>query len=313
MNDPQKKCAVLLASEDPTLVSMGLALAETLCTDPQTFTRWFGHPTTNVIGEVRWNHSSADWTSFPRAHDIVRRLLPSALQHGLLTDITALQLGFTAPDDPIWGLLGRITDLRRLDLRHCSLDALPQEVCSLQTLQVLILAKNRFAVLPPELGDLENLEVLLLTGNRLHALPAALGNLKKLRQLFLNQNNLQDLPERLSQLTQLQCCDLTGNRRLAPPSCLMGLPRLTELFVDDPLAATHARGEKHSLHFDFWDGPYTHQQALQRIQRRHARTGLHALSFAGGHYPRDAIPYNEARVRYPDVFVTMEWRREAYY
>ena len=86
-----------------------------------------------------------------------------------------------------------MTNLVRLDLSHNSLDgALQAEVGKLKNLKILDLSNNKFTGVPAEVGRLENLETLDLSNNLLTGLPYELGNLSKLKLLDVSGNNYSE-------------------------------------------------------------------------------------------------------------------------
>ncbi|MDI7238051.1 leucine-rich repeat domain-containing protein, partial [Leptospira santarosai] len=101
--------------------------------------------------------------------------LTEALQHP--TDVQYLYLGPRErknSNDPLWTLpkeIGKLQNLRDLDLSSNQLMTLPKEIGKLQNLQKLNLTRNRLANLPEEIGKLQNLQELHLENNQLTTLP----------------------------------------------------------------------------------------------------------------------------------------------
>ena len=84
--------------------------------------------------------------------------------------------------------------------------AIPIELGSLTSLQVLILSENQLTgPIPPELGRLTNLVVLALWGNQLTGpIPVSLGDLANLELLYLTDNQLTGpIPTKLGRLDNL--------------------------------------------------------------------------------------------------------------
>ena len=139
---------------------------------------------------------------------------------------------------PIPREFGKLANLKILDLRYMSVEAIPAELFDLTNLEVLRLpapdsippelAKlSKLRVLdlslsgpasggtpiPPELGNLANLEVLNLGGSNLSGgVPPELGKLVKLDTLYLFESGVGGrLPSELGNLTNLRSLTL-GNR-----------------------------------------------------------------------------------------------------
>ena len=108
--------------------------------------------------------------------------------------------------------------------------AIPTELASLTSLQVLILSENQLTgPIPAWLGNLDNLQLLYLWGNRLSGpIPASLGDLANLQWLSLSQNHLTGpIPASLGDLANLEWLYLADNQLTGPiPTKLGGLDNL---------------------------------------------------------------------------------------
>ncbi len=101
----------------------------------------------------------------------------------------------------------------RLDLSECQLEAVPDGLCDVTSLEDLSLAGNRIEQLPEAVGQLQELRRLVVAGNRLQGLPEGLGLLPELEGLWAHGNLLQDLPGSLGGATALKTLALAGGWR----------------------------------------------------------------------------------------------------
>ena len=103
-----------------------------------------------------------------------------------------------------------LINLKKLDLFN-RLTEIPEEIDSLNNLQILDLNANGLTFLPKEIGNLTNLQKLNLSFNKLTFLPKEIGNLINLKELSLSFNNLTYLPKEIGNLINLQYLNLVSN------------------------------------------------------------------------------------------------------
>lgn len=84
---------------------------------------------------------------------------------------------------------------------------LPESIGKLKQLRLLDLSHNQLTTLPESLAQLVELESLSLGDNRFTSLPEHLGKLRKLRKFFIYDNPIQLLPGWISNFTQLDLLD----------------------------------------------------------------------------------------------------------
>ncbi|XP_009775465.1 disease resistance protein RGA2-like [Nicotiana tabacum] len=123
----------------------------------------------------------------------------------------------------------RFKYLRVLDLRHSSLETLPDSIGNMKHLRYIDFSgNNNIQMLPTNICKLPNLQTLrLVLCTKLQKLPRELGNLVSLRHLYLTTKE-QNLPEKaLGSLALLQSLSIFGCENLV--SLFEGIQKLTEL------------------------------------------------------------------------------------
>jgi Leucine-rich repeat (LRR) protein len=96
----------------------------------------------------------------------------------------------------------------------------------------LSLVSKGIQALPEQLGALKSLETIFLNGNQLETFPESVGELARLSMLFAHNNQLSRLPVSLSRLEYLRFLDLHNNKLESLPSNFgESLHRLTELIL----------------------------------------------------------------------------------
>ena len=113
----------------------------------------------------------------------------------------------TLPDS-----IGQLKNLRELNLSQCWIYSLSDSICQLENLQEFYLSDcENLQALPENIGQLHNLIYLNLggeCGNNLTTLPKSIKKLKKLEFLSLNCGMISTLPEFICELENLQELDL---------------------------------------------------------------------------------------------------------
>jgi internalin A len=127
--------------------------------------------------------------------------------------------------------IGKLTNLRRLNLRNNQLTSLPAEIGQLINLREVDLNSNQLISLPTEIGQLINLTRLDLNNNQLAKLPAEAGQLNNLRELYISNNQLTSLPAEIGKLANLRELDLKHNQLNSLPIEIGQLINLNELYI----------------------------------------------------------------------------------
>jgi Leucine-rich repeat (LRR) protein len=150
-------------------------------------------------------------------------------QIGRLKNLRMLDLGhnrLTNVPDTLADLDG-LTDF--LYLHDNQLTSLPSSLASLTKLRYLNISENAFEALPESISSMASLIELRASDNPLTSLPDSIGRLSRLRELHLRNDKLTSLPESIGALQELRQIDLRGNPLTHLPAALASLPRLDKL------------------------------------------------------------------------------------
>jgi Leucine-rich repeat (LRR) protein len=123
--------------------------------------------------------------------------------------------------------------ITELDLSHCELITIPNEISNLINLQKLYLCDSNLTTIPKEIGNLINLHTLCMYNNKLTTIPAEIGNLINLKELYLYNNNLTTIPKEIGNLINLQILDLDTNKLRTMPNKICNLINLQKLYVEN--------------------------------------------------------------------------------
>lgn len=127
----------------------------------------------------------------------------------------------------------KLLSLNFLEVSHCGLTVLPEDVGDLGSLTRLVLRNNKLEQLPSTIGKLVKLKMLDVSCNCLESMPDELTSLQDLQSLNLSANNLSDIPD-ISSLVQLHVLNLSQNKLEALPAGITNknLSLLAELNAD---------------------------------------------------------------------------------
>uniref|UniRef100_A0A0E0QZX3 Disease resistance R13L4/SHOC-2-like LRR domain-containing protein n=1 Tax=Oryza rufipogon TaxID=4529 RepID=A0A0E0QZX3_ORYRU len=134
-----------------------------------------------------------------------------------------------AVPEEVWGCGSSI---RVLDVSNNCIEAIPQEIAALRSLQKLILTANDIAdgnISWEGLTCVQTLTVLSLSQNRLVTLPSSLGSITHLRELRIANNRLENLPVEIGLLKHLEILIANNNRITSLPSSIGGCESLNEV------------------------------------------------------------------------------------
>ncbi|MBD3350134.1 MAG: hypothetical protein GF364_01455 [Candidatus Lokiarchaeota archaeon] len=145
-------------------------------------------------------------------------------------DLKNKHLGYVSFND-------KITELK-IDGEFCEehggsmLQTLNDNFSEFDSIEVLILQRNRLKTLPPNIGSLKSLKILCLDENRISSIPYNICSLSSLEILSLNQNELKFVPDCISKLPSLKYLDVSANFLTSLPENITKLKSLKTLKSD---------------------------------------------------------------------------------
>jgi len=103
----------------------------------------------------------------------------------------------------------------------------------LYTIKELYYSQKSLMHLPNEICNLVNLQMLILSNNELVDIPIKICNLTNLQELYLDNNKLNSIPNEINQLTNLKILDLYNNKLTSVPMELSQMKNLKELNLEN--------------------------------------------------------------------------------
>lgn len=131
------------------------------------------------------------------------------------------------------GDIGKLNDLRFLDLERNDLNELPIEILNLDKLRELYLPENKLTHLPDGIDTLKALKTLSLASNQFSEFPEQICALTKLEILDLGDNNLSSIPTCISALTKLKVIVLQKNNFKTLPDEFFKLKNLQSIYLNN--------------------------------------------------------------------------------
>ncbi|KQJ96941.1 hypothetical protein BRADI_3g27860v3 [Brachypodium distachyon] len=132
------------------------------------------------------------------------------------------------------------SSIRVLDACNNSIEAIPEKIVALNSLNKLLLTANDISdggICWEGLSCVQTLTVLSLSQNRLVTLPPSLGSLTFLRELRIANNMLGNLPVEIGLLKQLEILIANNNRLTTLPSSIGDCESLLEVELSSNLLA----------------------------------------------------------------------------
>ncbi|TFG11889.1 MAG: leucine-rich repeat domain-containing protein [Promethearchaeota archaeon] len=124
-----------------------------------------------------------------------------------------------------------IVDKRIIDLnlRGCNLNEIPDTIGRLTQLKKMNLSKNKLISLPSSMSNLKLLKELDLSHNQFNKFPSIISQLKYLEKLSLKINSIEEVPDTVSEFSSLRLLDLRKNNLKILPKSLSNFKNLTYL------------------------------------------------------------------------------------
>ncbi|XP_075067655.1 protein scribble homolog isoform X12 [Mixophyes fleayi] len=132
---------------------------------------------------------------------------------------------------PLWRCNRHVESV---DKRHCSLQAVPEEVFRYsRSLEELLLDSNQLRELPKPFFRLLNLRKLGLGDNEIQRLPPEVANFMQLVEFDISRNDIPEIPESIKFCKSLEIADFSGNPLSRLPDGFTQLRSLAHLALND--------------------------------------------------------------------------------
>eukprot|EP01102_Stenamoeba_stenopodia_P007755 TRINITY_DN2184_c0_g1_i1.p1 TRINITY_DN2184_c0_g1~~TRINITY_DN2184_c0_g1_i1.p1 ORF type:complete len:1146 (-),score=229.32 TRINITY_DN2184_c0_g1_i1:276-3713(-) len=127
-----------------------------------------------------------------------------------------------------------LRNLEKLELYCNQLVDLPDEICYLNSLSILVLSTNHLTTLPAQIGNLsECLRILDVDNNHFESFPESFSSLGRLIQLTAAHNNFTEFPTALLPMYGLEKVDLRMNKICSIPEAIAKMESLTNLNLSE--------------------------------------------------------------------------------
>lgn len=165
------------------------------------------------------------------------RDLPASLFD--LKDLQVLDLSFNRINH-IPPMIKNLKELRLLNLSNNDrVTKLPDSVCQLSQLEILIMEHGSLTCLPEQIGLMQSLKKLSVPFNSIKILPSTIGKLNSLKVLNCAHNLLSSLPSEIGELVGLEELNLSGCGINVLPITLYNLNSLKYFYCKTGLKELH--------------------------------------------------------------------------
>lgn len=184
--------------------------------------------------------------------------------------------------------IGRLKNLRKLDLGCNDLKHIPESIGELVHLEELDLSGNYIETLPSSIGNLKQLKILRLNENSLTSLPESIGELSNLEELWLFDNQLKTLPESIERLSSLYELRLERNQISKLPESIGGLSQVAYLDLNNNQLENFPNSAS-QLNLFFLNVANNKLASLSALEGIKASEHLADLIISGNPIPKDDV------------------------
>jgi len=132
--------------------------------------------------------------------------------------------------------IGKLQNLEKLYIRHCTIKSIPESIGNLKMLKKLEIWSTQLESLPTSVSDIRTLIELKFGFNKLfkdsNNLIEALKNNNSLKNLYLPNCSIEIPPESIGDLAALEILDLSSNKITNLPKSVGNLKSLKKLKLD---------------------------------------------------------------------------------
>jgi Leucine-rich repeat (LRR) protein len=129
-----------------------------------------------------------------------------------INSLTELEIQINSADTlKIGNSLSGIFNLKSVILYKCQLDTFPLGLDKNTKLKKVLAVDCNLKHLTPSIGKNESIQILILDKNRFTTFPEELITNKSIKELSLRDNKITHIPEKVARMRSLEILDLTGN------------------------------------------------------------------------------------------------------
>lgn len=149
---------------------------------------------------------------------------------GRLTNLKSIDLNAQSLTD-LPSTMASLVNLKKIELQINSFTEFPQTLLTIPNLEEVNLGGTKITRLPDDIDKMVNLKSLDISALKISDFPDSFGNLKNLEQLDISYSAMQKLPECCSRLENMKCFVATKNKLGEFPAVMRNWKKLERIYL----------------------------------------------------------------------------------